>query len=115
VASGHEERFRRLFADEAAARLSRLSLAVLDLRAPLPGAPVHRKEVVEAMVRDAHSLKGGAAVVGLPEVSRAASALEDRIDALRLAAGGISPEAAGEVRAALDALRALIDAAVNQT
>lgn len=113
MAAGHEERFRRLYAEEAAARLSRLGLAVMDLEAQQRTGRPATAGVVDAMFRDAHSLKGGAAMVGLPEVAQAAHALEDMLEALRGDLAAVSPEATDALLEALDGLRALIDDAVD--
>lgn len=108
--TGRDERFRRLYAEEAVHRLSRLSSGALELESARGGGPVDA-ELVDAMFRDAHSLKGGAAVVGLDEASRVAHALEDVLEALR---SGIKAPTAGLVDAlleAVDAFPALLDGA----
>jgi two-component system chemotaxis sensor kinase CheA len=70
-------RFVELFADEAETRLRRVSEQLLVLEA---GASA---DVVAAILRDAHSLKGAAAVVGLGDVSTVAHRLEDALEPFR--------------------------------
>ena len=72
--SGPDNRFVELFADEAETRLRRIGEHVLTLETS-PSA-----EVVAAILRDAHSLKGAAAVVGLDGVSTVAHRLEDVLE-----------------------------------
>ena len=73
----HEHRFVELFADEAETRLRRVSEQLLVLES---GGSA---EVVAAILRDAHSLKGAAAVVGLGDVSTVAHRLEDVLEPFR--------------------------------
>jgi two-component system chemotaxis sensor kinase CheA len=80
-----QDRFVELFADEAETRLRRISEQVLTLEA---GASA---DVVAAILRDAHSLKGAAAVVGLTDVSAVAHHLEDVLEPYR--DGGDKPPA----------------------
>lgn len=90
-ASGHEERFRRIYAEEATGRLAQLRRAALDLESRSRLGMAADPELVAAMFRDAHTLKGGAAVVGLHEASQVAHALEGLLEALR--AGDRTPTA----------------------
>lgn len=108
-ASGHEERFRRIYADEAGARLARLSRAVLDLESRSRAGMAADPELIDAMFRDAHTLKGGAAVVGLQDASRVAHALEDLLEALR--AGDRTPTGGviDVLLSALDGFPALLE------
>ena len=64
-------RFLDLFAEEAEVRLRRLSEHFLALESGVSA------EIVGAILRDAHSLKGAAAVIGLTGVSTVAHRLED--------------------------------------
>lgn len=122
MTTGHEERFRRLYADEAVARLDRLGHGALLLRDGTRGAGAAEaddpgvRETVEAMLREAHTLKGGAAVVGFPDVRRLAHALEDVLDEVRAGVGDGRPATADVVdgmAVAVDALQAIIDLAVR--
>ena len=64
-----ENDFQRLFAMEAEGRLDTLVDELLELEKG--GAT---PEVVASLFREAHTIKGGAAVVGMPHVARAGSA-----------------------------------------
>lgn len=112
MSAGHEERFRRLFTEEAAGRLGRLGEAALDLEGPAARGDPADPALVEAMLREAHSLKGGAAVVGLEPLARAAHALEDVVEALRADAPA-SPALVDGLLGGIDGLRGLL-AAVRQ-
>jgi two-component system chemotaxis sensor kinase CheA len=94
--SGPDDRFVELFADEAETRLRRIGEHVLTLETS-PSA-----EVVAAILRDAHSLKGAAAVVGLDGVSTVAHRLEDVLEPHR--EGGEPPSAS-----LIDALLHVVD------
>lgn len=89
--AGHEERFRRLFGEQAAGRLAHLEQAALDLRGAASRGALTQPALVGAMLREAHNLKGGAAVVGLEPIARAAHALEDAI--ATLPSGAAAPPA----------------------
>jgi two-component system, chemotaxis family, sensor kinase CheA len=106
--TGHEDEFRQLFAREAQGRLSSLADAAMELERR--GAD---PELVSQMFRDAHTLKGGAAVVGFSEVSEVVHELEQLLDQLRkgrLEVGAGVPDA---VLGSVDGLRAMIDAAMT--
>lgn len=94
---------RSLFAAEAAGQLDRLGDGALALER---GAA--DPELVAALFRDAHTLKSSSALVGLPEISAVAHALEDVLGELR---AGRRPADAEVVQAILDAtdrIRALM-------
>lgn len=109
MSAGHEERFRRLFTEEAAGRLGRLSEAALDLEGAASRGDPADPALVEAMLREAHSLKGGAAVVGLEPLARAAHALEDVVEALRADAPASATLVDG-LLSGIDGLRGLLAA-----
>jgi two-component system chemotaxis sensor kinase CheA len=90
--TGHEEEFRRLFADEAERRLDALVAAALELERGAADA-----ERVRAMFRDAHTLKGSAGVVGFTGVAAALHALEHELDDLRAGRRAADPAMADEV------------------
>jgi len=71
------DQFVELFVDEAETRLRRMSEHVLDMESNTSA------DLVAAILRDAHSLKGSAAVVGLAEVSTVAHRLEDLLEPFR--------------------------------
>ena len=67
--SDHGTDFRELFADEAATRLARLSEQLLELEQTDGDA-----DLVASIFREAHTIKGAAAVVGIDEASQVAHA-----------------------------------------
>ena len=70
--------FREAFIEEATEHLETLEQALLGLEAdPLRG------ELVDEIFRAAHSIKGGAATFGLPEVARFTHSLEGLLDRVR--------------------------------
>jgi two-component system chemotaxis sensor kinase CheA len=103
---GHDAEFRGLFAEEAQGRLDSLASSLLGLE-----GTAGRVELVTALLREAHTLKGGSAMVGLPRVTRLAHLLEDLLDPYRDGRAGISADLVDDALAAVDGLRAVIDAA----
>ena len=102
MAAGMEQ-FRKLFAEEATTRLSRLSEQLLQLESR--GSD---PELVTSIFRDAHTLKGGSAMVGLPDVRRVAHAMEEVLEPIR--SGDRTADAAliDALLAAVDGIRDLV-------
>ena len=80
-----------LFAEEAEQRLAELTAHLLALEEAGNDA-----ELVAATFREAHTLKGGAAVVGLTAFSDVAHAMEDLLEELR--SGGRMATPASPIR-----------------
>jgi two-component system chemotaxis sensor kinase CheA len=99
--------FQRLFATEAEGRLDTLVDELLELEKG--GA---NPEVVASLFREAHTIKGGAAVVGMPHVARVAHALEDLLEEVRRERRGVDTALIDAVLAGVDAIRTLIPLAV---
>ena len=101
-------RFLDLFVEEAETRLRRLSEHVLMLESD-PSA-----EIVGSILRDAHSLKGAAAVVGLSGVSTVAHQLEDVLEPFR--SGTVAPpaEVIDSLLHVIDGLQSLLPALRRQ-
>ena len=97
--TGHEEEFRRLFAQEAAERLSRLGEQLLQLEQSGSG-----RELIASIFREAHTLKGAAAVVGIDDASRIAHALEDLLEGVRDGTRQPTSELVDVALSAVDAL-----------
>lgn len=95
VEDGLQE-FREIFAREADARLGRLRAHLLDIETRGP-----ESELMTAVCREAHTLTGTSGMVGLPEISRIARAMEERLRPYR--PGGTEPPV-GLVDALLDAV-----------
>lgn len=107
--TGHEERFRRLYAEGSVPRLAALRRSAAVLR----DQPRTGDDALESMVREAHTLKGGAAVVGFGDVSRVALALEDVLRDLGGGPAVASPDLVDVLLSAVDAVEAVIDLAVD--
>jgi two-component system chemotaxis sensor kinase CheA len=107
MTTGHEEEFRRLFEEEAMQRLSALAEEALELEASGPA-----DELVASMFRNAHTLKGGAGVVGFREVGDVVHELESLIDELRSGRRPATPQFCDAVLGAVDALREMIARAI---
>ena len=103
IPAGHEEAFRRIFAQEAEQRLAGLSQHLLALEeAPGDG------DLIASVFRDAHNLKGAAAVVGIAEVSQVAHAMEDVLETLRSGARQATPEVIDVLLDATDGLTVMV-------
>ena len=76
--TGQEARFRAMFAEEAEGRLATLSELLLELE-----RNGDDQELLSSVFREAHTLKGAAAVVGLADVLRVAHAMEEVLEELR--------------------------------
>ncbi|MGA9113894.1 MAG: Hpt domain-containing protein, partial [Candidatus Dormiibacterota bacterium] len=99
--------FQRLFATEAEGRLDTLVDELLELERG--GA---NPELVASLFREAHTIKGGAAVVGMPHVARVAHALEDLLEEVRRERRAVDAPLIDAVLAGVDAIRSLIPLAV---
>jgi two-component system, chemotaxis family, sensor kinase CheA len=99
----NEDEFLRLFAQEAAGRLDSLAQRAIGLEAGEPS-----REELDAMFRDAHTLKGGASVVGLEAVARRMHDLEQLLEGLRTRRRRLTSEVIDTVLAHVDAVRELI-------
>ncbi|HZQ83201.1 MAG TPA: hybrid sensor histidine kinase/response regulator [Acidimicrobiales bacterium] len=98
-----EAEFKQLFAQEAEQRLTRLGQELLQLEERGSDA-----ELVGSIFRDAHTLKGAAAVVGFDDVGRVAHAMEDLLEQLRSGERLPTPEIVDVLLAAVDLLVELI-------
>lgn len=94
-----------MFAEEARERLAALEAAALAAAAG-DTDPEH----LETMYREAHTLKGGAAVVGYEDVARLLVELESELRALKTAGQGASPQTGTAALAAAAVVREHIDA-----
>jgi two-component system chemotaxis sensor kinase CheA len=105
AATGHEQEFRALFAEEAEQRLGNLATELLALEESGSGSDA---ELIASIFRDAHTLKGGAAVVGLEEVGTVAHAMEDLLEELRAGERIATPALIDVLLAAVDGLQAML-------
>jgi chemotaxis protein histidine kinase CheA len=98
-----EAEFLGIFRDEANERLDSMSTALLaieDGRASV--------DVIDSLFRDAHTIKGGAGMLGLDAISELAHAVEDVLASAR-ERGELSAGFADPLLRAGDALRALVN------
>jgi two-component system, chemotaxis family, sensor kinase CheA len=103
--TGQEARFRAMFAEEAEGRLATLSELLLELERD--GGD---QELLSSIFREAHTLKGGAAVVGLDEIMRVAHAMEEVLEGLRGGGGTATQGLVDALLGAVDGIRELIPA-----
>jgi two-component system chemotaxis sensor kinase CheA len=108
--SGNEPRFRELFAEQAGPELDRIATDLLALES---NADDPDPELVNSLFRDAHNLKGGAAMVGLEEIRVLAHAMEDLLEPLRAGTAVPTPLVVDQLLAAVDAIRQLVPALVR--
>lgn len=95
------------FAEESAQRLGDLEKGLLTLeRTPRNPAP----ELLNAMFRDAHSVKAGANLLGLASVEKAAHRLENVLDLLRSGRLAPTPEVCQTLLDGVDLLRDIMGA-----
>lgn len=91
------------FNAELEERLESMNSALLDLERGASGSG--EGGLVEALFRDAHSLKGGAQLLGRDELAEIAHAMEAHLDEVRSA--GSRPAALAQLFAAVDAMARL--------
>ena len=102
--TGQEARFRAMFAEEAEGRLATLSELLLELE--------HNggdQELLSSVFREAHTLKGAAAVVGLADVLRVAHAMEEVLEGLRRG-DPATPATVDALLGAVDGMREMVPA-----
>ena len=107
MAAGRDDEFIALFAQEAQQRLTDLTAQLLALESVGNDA-----ELVASIFREAHTLKGAAAVVGLDEFRHVAHAMEDVLEELRSGGRMATPTLIDGLLAAVDGLAAMLPAAV---
>ena len=105
----HSPEFRAMFAEEAGSRLPALEAAA---RACADGDedPAH----IDVMHREAHTLKGGAAVVGFEEIAELLLGLERRLSAQRASGAPAPPEAGTDALEVAGRVRSMIETAMAE-
>ena len=98
--TGQEARFRAMFAEEAEGRLAALSELLLELE-----RNGEDQELLSSVFREAHTLKGAAAVVGLADVLWVAHAMEEVLEGLRR---GVHPGTVDALLGAVDGMREMV-------
>jgi two-component system chemotaxis sensor kinase CheA len=98
-----DEEIHQLVREEAGDCLQRMESNLLALESGDGGA-----EQVDAILRDAHSIKGSASMIGWQETANLASAVEDRMEQAR-EQGGLPSEFTDPLLRAVDALGRALD------
>ena len=91
-----------IFAEEAAGRLQNLAAGLLRLESGLDPA------LVDELFREAHTIKGGAAVVGLSGIGAVAHVMEDLLQGLRAGTRPATSELVDTLLEGVDRLQAII-------
>jgi two-component system chemotaxis sensor kinase CheA len=99
-----EAGFRRLFAQEARQRLDRMGQLLLALE-----GNTANQETVAALFREAHTLKGAAAMVGETNVRDVAHGMEDALQQIRSGAAVATSAVVDSLLGSVDAIRAMLD------
>lgn len=106
--SNPEPEFRQIFVEEAEQRLDEFGSGLMRIEeSGLTGDLIH------AVFREAHTLKGGAAMVGLPQVARVAHAMEDILEQIRAGEREPTSQLVDCLLQAGDRLRAVIHRALE--
>ena len=101
--SSSDAEFRELFAQESSQRLGRLQKELLEIET---GGST--EELVSSIFRDAHTLKGAAAVLAFEDVARVAQAMEDVLDGVRNHLRPVSAELVDVMLLAVDELGSMV-------
>ena len=100
-----EKEIRRQFLDEAGEYLDTLESALLGVSSR--GVNSHE---INGALRAAHSIKGGAALMGYELTSELAHRLEDSLKVLKIQrADGVKPEVEGHLLSGVDAIRQIVE------
>jgi len=98
------------FAEESEQRLAELEKGLLTLeRAPQSPPP----DLLNAVFRDAHSVKAGAGLLGLRHVEKAAHRLENVLDLLRSGRLSAEPEVCQALLDGVDLLRETLQSSAS--
>lgn len=108
MSTGREDEFRALFAEEARQRLASMTSLLLALE-----ETGDERSTIAAIFRDAHTLKGGAGVVGVEEIGLVAHAMETVLEDLRAGTRPVTPAVVDALLGAVDGLQALLPSAIG--
>src|SRR6202158_376229 len=103
-----EDEFRPLFIEEARGHLERIASGLLVLESA-PGD----QAAIEGILREAHTMKGAAGMVGMMRVSRLSHRLEDLLVELRAGTRRSTPELTDSMLLVVDGLGRLIASAAG--
>lgn len=96
-------RFRKQFAEETLERIRSVNNLALELEQQSP-----RRELVEQLKREMHTIKGGSRILGLRSISNLAHHFED-LFAQVMGGQAVPPHLANRLLAALDLMQSLLD------
>jgi two-component system chemotaxis sensor kinase CheA len=99
--SAIDAEFVEIFREEAAGRFDAIVEILLDVE-----RGSSRPDAVNALFREAHTLKGAAGMVGLDAVQLLAHEMEDVLSGARAAGGALPPDLVDPLLRAVDAMRA---------
>ncbi len=105
--SASDEEIHELVRQEAGDCIQRIESNLLALESGAGGSGE-----VDAVLRDAHSIKGSAAMIGWQETATLANTIEDRMEQAR-EVGSIAPEAIDPLLRAVDALKRAVNGEVG--
>src|SRR5438309_2604335 len=105
--AGRDEELLQVFAEEARERLGTMTTLLLQL-----DSAEADPELTAALFREAHTVKGGAAMVGLEAVAGLAHAMEDVLSEVRDGRRPVTPEVVDALLAVVEALSSIVPAAV---
>lgn len=103
----HDPEVLAAFAEESAARINALERGLLALENDPRTADT---ELLNAVFRDAHSVKAGANLLGLRNVETAAHRLENVLDLLRSGRLAAAPDVCQALLDGVDLLREILEA-----
>src|SRR5437763_1856359 len=103
-----DEEFLSLFKTESDERLQNLDDGLLRLEASPGDAPT-----VDALFREAHSLKGAARMLGAPAVAEVMHHFEEILGAARRGTAALAPEDVERLYKGLDGARGLVHEALT--
>lgn len=101
----HDTEVLATFAEESAERLQGLEAGLLELERTL-GSP--SPDLLDAVFRDAHSVKAGANLLGLRGLERAAHSLENVLDRMRKGHLALNEDVISALLEGVDLLRDLL-------
>ncbi len=100
------EQFREVFFEETAEHLANMEAGLLQLE-----STPHDVELLHAIFRGAHSIKGGSGMFDFAAMTRLTHAMESLLDVLRNRELGVTPALMDLLLRSMDLLRALVTAA----
>src|SRR5438094_99165 len=106
--SDRDEELLQVYAEEARERLGTMTTLLLQL-----DSTEADPELTAALFREAHTVKGGAAMVSLESVARLAHAMEDVLSQLRDGLRRATPELVDALLAVVEALSSIVPVAVD--